>query len=262
MAWNGQHLLQRPAGLPSISSAMLGMEYTEVGEDVLDAIAEMGNMIIGGFKTVAEDHLGPLGLSIPTVIYGLSFSARSAGKEKWIVVPFRCSGDTLELRICLTRNRILAHPAAVETRALVGRRTIPPCRRQNLQAREVSLKKSILPARFAARGATAATTTTTGASAATAVTAATAKPIATTTAAAESTSARFARAGFVHRQSSAAELGAIQGRHRFIGIPVHRHFHKRKSASLPRIPILHNLHPVYLAVCGKCRIQILLSRLE
>jgi chemotaxis protein CheX len=92
-----------------ISSSMLGMEYTEVNEDVLDAISEIANMIFGNFKTTAETYLGPLGLSIPTVIYGLSFSARTAGKEKWIVVPFVCGDDTLELKVCLTPNRGLAH---------------------------------------------------------------------------------------------------------------------------------------------------------
>src|SRR5438270_2283530 len=66
-----------------ISSHMLGTQYVEVNDDVLDVISEIANMIIGSFKTVAETYLGPLGLSIPTVIYGLSFSARSASKEQW-----------------------------------------------------------------------------------------------------------------------------------------------------------------------------------
>src|SRR5580658_1421279 len=43
-----------------ISSAMLGTEYTEVDDDVLDAISEIANMIIGCFKTTAETYLGPL----------------------------------------------------------------------------------------------------------------------------------------------------------------------------------------------------------
>ena len=88
-----------------MSSSMLGMEYAEVNEDVLDAISEISNMIFGGFKTIAETHLGPLGLSIPTVVYGLRFSARTAGKEKWIVVPFVCGEDKLELKVCLSPNR-------------------------------------------------------------------------------------------------------------------------------------------------------------
>ena len=88
-----------------IASLMLGAEYTEINEDVLDAVSEITNMIIGGFKTTAETHLGPLGLSIPTVIFGFTFSARSAAKEQWIVVPFTCEGETVDVKVCLTPNR-------------------------------------------------------------------------------------------------------------------------------------------------------------
>jgi chemotaxis protein CheX len=90
-----------------MSSHMLAAEFAEIDEEVLDAVAEIANMIVGGFKTRVESHLGPLGLSIPTVIYGLSFSARSAGKERWVVVPFSCGDETLNVKVCLTRNRRL-----------------------------------------------------------------------------------------------------------------------------------------------------------
>ena len=96
-----------------ISSAMLETEYTEINDEVLDAISEIANMIIGGFKTTAETYLGPLGISIPTVIYGLSFSARTVGKEKWLVVPFACGDYTFEVKICLAPNRGLPHTATM-----------------------------------------------------------------------------------------------------------------------------------------------------
>lgn len=93
-----------------ISAAMMMSEYTDVCDEVLDAIAEITNMIIGNFKTVAETHLGPLGLSVPTVIYGLNFTARSAGKETWTVVPFHFSGgERIEVKVCLAPNRGLSH---------------------------------------------------------------------------------------------------------------------------------------------------------
>ncbi len=93
-----------------MSSQMLGIECPpEVNEDVLDAMSEITNMIVGGFKTAAEAYLGALGLSLPTVIYGLSFSARTAGKEQWTVVPFTGREVSLEVKICLTPNRGLSH---------------------------------------------------------------------------------------------------------------------------------------------------------
>ena len=88
-----------------MASRMLGSELTEVNEETLDAISEITNMIVGSFKTEAETHLGPLGLSIPAVVYGLSFSARTAGKERWVVVPFTCGDESIDIKICLTRNR-------------------------------------------------------------------------------------------------------------------------------------------------------------
>jgi chemotaxis protein CheX len=94
-----------------LASALLMTEYDDVSDEVLDAMSEVTNMIVGNFKNQAEPFLGPLGLSIPTVIYGLNFSARSAGKEQWIVVPFTVSGESLEIKIYLTRNRGLSHVA-------------------------------------------------------------------------------------------------------------------------------------------------------
>jgi hypothetical protein len=94
------------------------------------------------------------------------------------------------------------------------------------------------------------------------VTAATAEAIAATTTAAESTGARFARPRFIDRQSPAAQFGSVQSCHGLVRIRIYRHFHKRETASLTRIPILHNLYSIHLPVCGKSRIQILLGRLE
>jgi chemotaxis protein CheX len=93
-----------------ICSAMLLTEAPSVNEDVLDAIGELTNMIIGNFKNMAEEHLGPLGLSIPTVIYGRNFVSRGAVHNSWIVVPFLCGEERLEIRVCLTPSRVLEAP--------------------------------------------------------------------------------------------------------------------------------------------------------
>jgi hypothetical protein len=93
------------------------------------------------------------------------------------------------------------------------------------------------------------------------VTAAAAEPVTAATTA-EPTSTRFARASLVYRQSPSTKLGTVQGRHSFIRIGVYRHFDEGETTSLPCISVLHNLNPVDLAVCGKCRIQILLCGLE
>jgi chemotaxis protein CheX len=93
-----------------ICAALLLTDSPSVDEDVLDAMGELTNMIIGNFKTMAEEHLGPLGLSIPTVIYGRNFVLRSAGHNDWIVVPFTCDGESIEIRVCLTPSKESATP--------------------------------------------------------------------------------------------------------------------------------------------------------
>lgn len=101
-----------------LAGAMLGMEYTAVDEDVLDAMAEVANMIIGNVKTTLEDELGPLGLSVPTVVFGRNYQARSGRIQSWSVVPFLCSnpggagsapsadenGDEMDIRFSLVKT--------------------------------------------------------------------------------------------------------------------------------------------------------------
>ncbi len=72
---------------------MLMTEAPSVNEDVLDAVAELTNMIIGSVKTDLESQLGPLGLSIPTVVFGRNFRTRSAGRPSGCTSAF--SGTTM-----------------------------------------------------------------------------------------------------------------------------------------------------------------------
>ncbi len=88
-----------------LSSKFLMMDCPSVNEDVLDAIAELTNMIIGSFKTRAEERLGPMGLSIPTVIFGRNFTTRTVSRNDWTMVPFTFDDeDRFDVHICLTPN--------------------------------------------------------------------------------------------------------------------------------------------------------------
>jgi len=84
-----------------ISGALLAAEYDAVNEDVLDAMAEVTNMIIGNVKSALEEDLGPMGLSIPTVIFGRNYQARSAGVKEWIALPFRSGGERFDVKFFL-----------------------------------------------------------------------------------------------------------------------------------------------------------------
>lgn len=88
-----------------MSSRFLMAEYSAVDEDVLDAVAEITNMIVGNVKTVLEERVGMLGLSTPTVIYGRNFQTRSARIQEWTRVPFIWSEGGMHIQMCLAPNR-------------------------------------------------------------------------------------------------------------------------------------------------------------
>jgi chemotaxis protein CheX len=115
-AWAGTGSLScSPALACRLSAQMLMTEIEAVNEEVLDAMAELTNMIIGNVKTDLEQRIGPLGLSIPTVVYGRNFKTRSPGSTEWIVVRFCCEGENLLARMCLAQKEgpesALAQPA-------------------------------------------------------------------------------------------------------------------------------------------------------
>jgi chemotaxis protein CheX len=98
-----------------LCAVFLMTEAEAVNEEVLDSVGELTNMIIGNFKTSAEECLGPMGISIPTVIYGRNFTSRSLGSNEWLVLPFRCGEDVFEVRICLApASETVASRFAVE----------------------------------------------------------------------------------------------------------------------------------------------------
>jgi chemotaxis protein CheX len=88
---------------------MLMTENDSINEDVLDAVAELTNMIIGGAKTELEAELGPLGLSIPTVIYGRNFKTKSAIHSEWVAVRFQWDDEPVEVKLCMARTTKPAH---------------------------------------------------------------------------------------------------------------------------------------------------------
>ena len=88
-----------------MASQLLMSEYGAVNEEVLDAVAEVANMIIGNIKTLLEAKLGPMGLSIPTVIYGRNFETHSVGNRDWVIVPFTSGSENMNIQVSIAPNR-------------------------------------------------------------------------------------------------------------------------------------------------------------
>lgn len=93
-----------------ICSQMLMCESPAVNEEVLDAVAELANMIIGNVKTDLESEIGPLGLSIPTVVFGRNFQTKTAGASGWITLQFQWEDEVLTVKLCLAPHNKEPHP--------------------------------------------------------------------------------------------------------------------------------------------------------
>ncbi len=107
--WLGTGMVTCCAGLACRMSAALLLSEPEeaqqaVDEEVLDAIAEITNMIVGNVKNMLEPSLGELDLSIPTVVYGKNLTTRSMNDGEWIVVPFDSFGGRFEVKLCIVPN--------------------------------------------------------------------------------------------------------------------------------------------------------------
>ncbi len=119
--WVGSGVISCTASFACrLCGLFLMTEASAVNEEVLDAVGELTNMIIGNFKTAAETMVGSLGLGVPTVIYGRNFTSRSLGNNDWLVLPFKCGDDTFEVRVWLapatestTARHIVNHLQAV-----------------------------------------------------------------------------------------------------------------------------------------------------
>ena len=115
--WTGSGTISCTASFACMLCAqLLSMEAKSVNEEVLDAVGEITNMIIGNFKTQVEESVGSLGLSIPTVIYGRNFTSRSLGRNDWVVLPFRHGREVMEIRVCLAPSKppTVPHPGPAQ----------------------------------------------------------------------------------------------------------------------------------------------------
>jgi len=102
--WTGTGILDcSPEFACRLANLMLGTETQTLDDDALDAVAEMTNMIFGGMKTGLEATCGPMGLSIPTVVYGDDVGMRSSGGA-FTVVPVEIDGFTVKVMMYFARS--------------------------------------------------------------------------------------------------------------------------------------------------------------
>jgi len=105
-AWSGAGTLScSPALGNQVASIMFMSEPvpdpSTINDEVLDAVAELTNMVVGNIKNTLEHHLGPMAISIPSVVYGRNFHFRSLTGKMIASVAFRWNSEPLEVKIIL-----------------------------------------------------------------------------------------------------------------------------------------------------------------
>ena len=105
-SWSGAGTLScTPALANRIAADMFMSEPAEdptaINDEVLDAVAEMTNMVVGNIKNALEQEVGTMGISIPSVIYGRNFHFKSLTGKLIATVAFRWQAEPLEIKIVL-----------------------------------------------------------------------------------------------------------------------------------------------------------------
>lgn len=71
-----------------VTTAMLGMEVTALGEDVKDAIGEIANMVAGGLKVSLAAVDKKVELALPTTVIGKAIRTSGLSGATRAMVPF------------------------------------------------------------------------------------------------------------------------------------------------------------------------------
>jgi len=86
-----------------LAGRMLGTEMTGVNDEVIDAVAELVNMVAGSAK--AKFHLEPpLQLGLPTVVDGTGYRLKYPSKSVWLEVPFTSNAGRFTMEVTYNPN--------------------------------------------------------------------------------------------------------------------------------------------------------------
>lgn len=85
---------------------LLGVETIGVTDEVLDAVAELVNIVAGGAKAKLNHETAmPISLSLPTVVQGREFTVEYPSYAKWLDVPFTSELGPFTLRVIFESDK-------------------------------------------------------------------------------------------------------------------------------------------------------------
>ena len=96
-----------------LAGGLLQTEFSSVDDNVMDAMAEVTNMIGGNIKCAIEPELGDMHLSVPTVIFGEQVRAYSASTHHWQILSFESEGGRMYVHMCLPQSTVAIRRAGV-----------------------------------------------------------------------------------------------------------------------------------------------------
>ena len=85
----------------SFTSLMLGMEVTEIDDDVNDAMGEIANMVAGSFKQHLSKGGSDIQLSTPSVVNGADYNVSSGNNLENITIKFATDEEWLMVSLSI-----------------------------------------------------------------------------------------------------------------------------------------------------------------
>ena len=85
----------------ALTSQMLGMEVTEIDDDVNDAMGEIANMIAGSFKQHLSKGGSDVHLSTPSVVNGAEYTVNTGSDLEYVILKFETLGEVFIVSISI-----------------------------------------------------------------------------------------------------------------------------------------------------------------
>ena len=89
-----------------MASRMLMTELPEsdasISDEIMDAVGELTNMVVGNIKNSLEGVIGPMAISIPTVIFGRNFQFKSLAGHSDLRLPFTWETERIDVRVSMS----------------------------------------------------------------------------------------------------------------------------------------------------------------
>ena len=87
-----------------VTSSMLGMDISEVADDVNDALGEIANMVAGSFKLHLTRKGADIRISTPSVVTGSNYDVVAGTAQDTITLRFVTDNDWLIVAITLHKE--------------------------------------------------------------------------------------------------------------------------------------------------------------